>query len=312
MRIAVIGPTLLTKRCLIELLKQKKDRITALFTLDDSSAKKKCRSVRFDDICSKYKIPLYKVSDINDKKAVEIIRKLSPDVIFELGWSQIITKEILQIPKKGCIGVHASLLPKNRGGASLNWALIKGAKKWGVTLYYLDEDIDKGKIIDQESFSITMKDDIKTVHDKSDMASAELLTRNLDAIRNSTVKPTAQDSKKADYLPRRSPEDGIIDWNKTSLELYNWVRALTHPFPGAFTLYKNKKLFIWKSSLPDKTEKAKPGQPGQIASIDREGILVKTKDKSILLKQLQFENSIELGAYDFAKKYKIRIGDVLQ
>ncbi len=310
MRIAIIGPTLLTKICLTGLLKQKKDEIVALFTLDDSLAKKKCRSVRFDDICSKYKVPLYKVKDINDEKAIGLMKRLSPDVIFELGWSQIISNEILQIPKKGCIGIHASLLPKNRGGASLNWALIKGAKKWGVTLYYLDEDIDKGKIIDQELFSITMDDDIKTVHDKSDMASAGLLIRNLDDIRNDTVKPTTQDNKKANYLPRRSPEDGIIDWNKTSLELYNWIRALTHPFPGAFTPHQGKKLFIWKSFLPDKKENAKPGRPGQVIDVKREGVLVRTKDSSLLLKQLQFENSAELGAYDFAKKYKIKAGDI--
>src|SRR3989338_43634 len=308
MRIIIIGPTLLTRKCLDVLIRNGKDEIIAVYTLEDSLCNEKSRFVLMDDLAKQNKIRLYKVTDINDKLVVNQIKELNPDVIFELGWSQIISNDILKIPEKGCIGVHASLLPKNRGAASLNWALIRGDKKAGVTLFYLAEKPDDGDIIARKEFDIDDRDDISTLHSKSDIASAELLLENIDAIRNDMVKRIKQNPDEASTTQRRTPDDGIIKWNSNTRDIYNWVRAQTHPFPGAFTTWKGKKLYIWQSEICDMQE----GQPGKILKIERKnGIYVGTHDGALLVKRAQFENDVEMWADDLAEKRDIKTGDIL-
>src|SRR3989338_1957480 len=307
MKIVIIGPTLLTRKC-VEAIIRRGENIFAIYTLDDSMAWEKSRFAIMDDITEKHGIKLFKVKDI---KAPEVIRQLNdiqPDVIFELGWSQIISRDILKIPEKGCIGVHASLLPKNRGAASLNWALIRGDKKAGVTLFYLAEKPDDGDIIARKEFDIDDRDDISTLHSKSDIASAELLLENIDAIRNDMVKRIKQNPDEASTTQRRTPDDGIIKWNSNTRDIYNWVRAQTHPFPGAFTTWKGKKLYIWQSEICDMQE----GQPGKILKIERKnGIYVGTHDGALLVKRAQFENDVEMWADDLAEKRDIKTGDIL-
>src|SRR3989338_4327754 len=135
MKIVIIGPTLLTRKCVESLIKRGK-KIFAIYTLDDSMAWEKSRFAIMDDITEKHGIRLFKVKDINAPEVISQLRNIQPDVIFELGWSQIISKEILDISKEGCIGVHASLLPKNRGAASLNWAIIRGDRNTGVDSFF--------------------------------------------------------------------------------------------------------------------------------------------------------------------------------
>ena len=309
MRIIIIGPTLLTRHCLEFIIRDGRDKVEAVYTLDNTFALTKSRFAIMDDITKENGINLYKVSNINDISVVNQIKDFQPDVIFELGWSQIISPQILQIPKKGCIGVHASLLPKNRGAASLNWALIKGEKKTGVTLFYLAEKPDDGDMIAQKEFDIDERDDIETLHAKSDIASAELLMENMDAIRNDIVKRIRQDPDRVTYTPRRKPGDGVVDWSKSSLELYNWIRAQTHPFPGAFTLWKNKKLYIWKAKISDYKSDSKPGEISTIKN--NEGIFVNTYGNMLLLERIQLDGGVEMWADDLAKKYNLQNGDTL-
>lgn len=306
MKIVIIGPTLLTRKC-VEALINKGEKIAAIYTLHDSMAWEKSRFAIMDDIAEKHAIHLFKVKDINSPDVVNQMREIEPDVIFELGWSQIISPDILSIPKKGCIGVHASLLPKHRGAASLNWALIRGDKKTGVTLFYLAERPDDGDIIAQKEFDIDDRDDIATLHSKSDIASAELLVENMDSIRDGTVKRIKQDTNQVSCTQRRRPEDGVINWKSSSRDIYNWIRAQTHPFPGAFTYWKGKKLYIWQSEVYDKK-----GGPGKVLDIaDKKGIYVASNDGALLIKRAQLEGDVEMWADDLAKKRGIRNGDVL-
>ena len=309
MRIVIIGPTLLTRKCLEVLIRDGRDEIAAVYTLEDTLCNEKSRFVLMDDLTERNNIRLYKVTNINDTSVVDQIRALKPDVIFELGWSQIISEGILRIPKKGCIGVHASLLPKNRGAASLNWALIRGDKKTGVTLFYLAERPDDGDIIAQKEFDIDDRDDISTLHSKSDIASAELLLENIDDIRNDTVRRIKQDPKEVTYTARRKPEDGVIDWNTDSRQIYNWIRAQTHPFPGAFTFWKKKKLYVWQSQIENSVTQGKPGEIFKIEN--KKGIYVTTKDGLLLIKRAQLEHGVEMWADDLAEKYGIKLGDIL-
>ncbi|MFA4819935.1 MAG: methionyl-tRNA formyltransferase [Candidatus Aenigmatarchaeota archaeon] len=308
MRIIIIGPTLLTRKCLEALIRDGRDEIVAVYTLEDSLGVEKSRFVLMDDLAKQNNIRLYKVTNINDKFVVKQIKESDPDVIFELGWSQIISKDILSIPKKGCIGVHASLLPKNRGAASLNWALIRGDRKTGVTLFYLAERPDDGDIIAQKEFDIDDRDDISTLHSKSDIASAELVLENIDDIRNDTVRRIKQDPNEVTYTTRRKPDDGVIDWNAGSRQIYNWIRAQTHPFPGAFTFWKKKKLYVWQAQVDDKAN-CKPGEIFEIEN--KKGIFVMTKDGLLLIKRAQLESGVEMWADDLAEKYCIKRGDFL-
>lgn len=306
MNIIIIGPTLLTKACIEEIAKNHK--ILALFTLDEISGSKKCRYTSFFCQAQKYNFKLYQVKKINTSETISLIKSLNPDLIIEAGWSEIIPKEILEIPKKKTIGIHGAILPNIKGGASLNWALIRGEKEWGVTLYYLAEKIDQGDIIGIKKISITLEDDIETLHNKSDLASVELLKQYLPLIERDAAPRIPQDPSKGIKLPQRKPEDGKIDWNKNTLEIYNWIRAQTHPFPGAFTfLEKKKKIYIWKASYKEYIEKE--FKSGQITQINKEGIKVKTSNNSILIKRLNFENEPEQWAYDFALRNNLKIGD---
>ena len=305
MNVIVIGPTLLTKACIGEIAKQ--HNILALFTLDEISGSKKSRYTTFFDQAERYNFKIYQVKKVNTPETISLIKSLNPDLIIEAGWSEIIPKEILEIPRKGTIGIHGAILPNIKGGASMNWALIQGEKEWGVTLYYLVEKVDEGDIIATKKFKITLEDDIETLHCKSDLASEELLEENLHLIEQNKEPRIRQDPSQGIKLPQRKPEDSRINWNKNTLEIYNWIRAQTHPFPGAFTFFKDKKLYIWKAHHEEYPERE--FKPGQITEIDEHGIKVKTPNNSILLKRLNFENEPEQLAYDFALRNKLKIGD---
>lgn len=308
MRIVVIGPTLLTRRCLEAILEKADDEVAAVFALTNKHALKKARFAVFDDLAERYKFKLYKVDDINDNKNVEEIKKINPDLILELGWSQILSGKIIKIPKKGCVGVHAAMLPKNRGGASLNWALIKGEKDWGISLYYLDEKVDTGKVIAQKALKIDGRDTITTLHDKSDAATIKLLTENLPLIRNDKVKVIKQDDSQATYLSTRKPIEGFIIWDKTAKEIYNLIRALSGDFGGAFVFLNDKKLFIWQAEIGQNLQAGL--KAGQIIDIsEQEGIFIQTGEGALLLKRTQLEGDVPMSADDFARKYNLEKGD---
>lgn len=306
MKIVIIGCTNSTRRFIKEILKHKEFQIVAIFTLEDRFAHKKSRFVLLDDIALDNDIKLYKIADIKDPKIIEIIKNLEPDLILESGWSQIIPKEIINVPKKGCIGIHYSYLPKNQGAASLNWALIKNEKEWGVTLFYLTEKIDDGDIIDRRKFRVEEKDDINSLFKKADLLVEGMLKKNLSLIDYGKVLKIKQNKKEASYLPKRTPEDGRIDWKKSSLEIHNLVRAITKPYPGAFTFFRNKKLLIWKSVVKGKKEES----PGKIIKIiEGQGIVVGTGMGKILLRRLQFEQGLEMEADKFARKNGLKISN---
>lgn len=305
MKIIIVGCTISTRRFLTTILNKWKYQVQAIFTLEDKLFYKKSRFVLLDDIASENKIKIYKIKNINEKKVYKILRKLKPDLILECGWSQIISKEILGIPKKGAIGIHYSYLPKNQGGASLNWAILKEKKNWGVTLFHLSEKIDEGDIIDQRKFEIEDRDDINTLFDKADSLAIEMLRKNLTKIDLDKAPKRKQVQIKATYLSRRTSEDGRIDWGRRNTQINNLIRALSKPYPGAFTYLKDKKIIIWKSELVNGN-----GKNGEIVQIlGGRGIIVATGKGRILLTRIQLENGIEMWADEFATKYNLKEGD---
>src|SRR3989344_5278816 len=240
MKIVYIGTREMGYECLKFLLQAYAQQLVAVYTLDESLAPKTAGYKALDDLMGWKKIPFQKVRDINAAEITQQIRQYAPDVIVQVAWFQIIKNEILRIPKLGCVGFHSSLLPHYRGGSPVNWGLINGEKEWGITFFYLEPDIDSGDIIAQKKFAITMEDTCKTIYEKCTKAAVEILDEYLPKIEAGTA-PRVKQTHTEPPLKRRKPEDGIIDWGKTTEQLYNWIRALTHPYPGAFSFYRGKK-----------------------------------------------------------------------
>jgi methionyl-tRNA formyltransferase len=285
----------------------------AIFSLDEARARRTVGFIPFDDLAKRFGCPLHKVKKIRHPKNVQLLRDIEPDIIFIIGWSELASTEILDIPKMkhhsderhaathGCIGMHPTPLPIGRGRAPIPWAIIKGFTKSAVTMFYLEEEADAGNIIAQREFEITFEDDAQTIYDKVARLHYEIMKEMIPLLVAGTAPSIPQDSSKAMWWPKRTPDDGIIDWTKNSKELYNWVRALTHPYPGAFTFYQEKKLFIWKV-IP------LSACAGEIIEVTPEGIVVNTGG-NLLIKKVQIEGEDEVDASLWAEQNAIKPGD---
>lgn len=279
------------------LLEQGK-RIEAVITLKEDQRAKRSGNVDYTELCQKYNVPLYKIADINSAESIDLLKKLQLDVVFVIGWSQIIKDKVLRIPRLGMIGSHSSPLPHNRGSAPINWAIIKGEKETGNTLMLLATGVDTGDIIDQRRFSITIYDTCKSLYEKvadtnKDMI-LELYQKLISGKFSHRPQPKHIDEE---VLPRRRPEDGLIDWSKSSEQTYNFIRGLTRPYPGAFSFLNHKKWYIWHSAiLPEKFDipSAKAGEIiGPVFSpvSDACGIIVKCGHSALLVLEIEDENN---------------------
>lgn len=273
--------------CLEEIINNNVE-VNTIITLEDELLIKMSGNKSLDSLAQEYNIELIKARNINDKSVVEKIKEKEPDVIFIIGWSQLIKKEIISIPKYGCIGAHPTLLPKHRGRAPIPWAIINGLSITGVTFFYIDEGVDSGDIIDVEKITITEDDNATSLYYKVLNSHVNLVRKNILNIISNNVNRIKQDNRKASYWPKRIPSDGIIDWDKKSNYLNDWIRGLSRPYPGAFTFFKSKKIVVWKASKVENFIFLEEiFNPGEIVNIDKDGILVKTGDGVIKLIEIE-------------------------
>lgn len=316
MQVVFIGVVNIGWQCLKALL-ESRAHIVGIFTADkrhmvETSGMHPDYFSDFDDIALKWSIPIHKVDTVGVPLDIEKIRALKPDFIVCIGWPQIVNREILKIPSSGCIGIHPTLLPERRGGAPINWCFIDGLSKSGVTLFYLDEGVDSGDIIAQREFEISFRDNARTVLNKVTEISVELLKANWAALESGKALRIPQDHSKATYTRRRRPEDGVIDWRLTSLSIYNWIRALSSPFPGAFTFFKGKRLIIWEAGLLKGYRAKFNAQPGEVLAIqDAQGMIVATGDNCILIKSLWF-NGENMRGDEFMRRLAVIPSDLLK
>lgn len=195
-------------------------------------------------------VPVYVADKVNDKKTVNVIKSWKPDLIVVSGWYHIIKEEILGIPPKGIIGLHSSLLPRYRGGAPLVWQLINGEKSAGITLFYMEQGTDTGDIIGQKEVVIEEDDDIGTLYEKVGKKGIVLLKEYIPQIANDCAPRKKQVGiEKHRIYSQRKKEDGRIDWLKSPIDIYNFVRAQTKPYPGAFSIYDGCQISIWKCRI---------------------------------------------------------------
>ena len=243
LRVVYIGAERVGLTCL-ERLHALGKNVVGVVTADDSLRTRIADWVPFDDFTTRKGIPVYKVLSTKRKETIDLVRSLRPDLVCVVSWSMIIPPEILLLPELGCVGFHYSMLPRRRGGAPLNWALIEGLKETGTTLYYLDKGIDSGDIIAQRAFEIGDEDTVKDLLDKLLVICPGLLAENIDGIMACTATRVPQDEALATYTRRRKPEESEIDWSKSEWDIYNFIRALAHPYPCGFTKVGDRRLVI--------------------------------------------------------------------
>jgi methionyl-tRNA formyltransferase len=179
------------------------------------------------------------------RKAVDALRALAPDILFAIGWRWILPPEVLAIPPRGCLGIHGSLLPRLRGFAPVNWALIRDEPRTGPTLFHFDEGMDTGDVVGQRPFDLTDADDAGTVRARLVEAAVALLEEHLPGLAAGTAPRTPQREEDATYGPQRTPADGRIDWSRDARAIFNWVRGQTRPYPGAFTALGGRTVRVW-------------------------------------------------------------------
>lgn len=245
-RIAFATCVQLGLSCIEEILRMNGE-LDLLITLKDEKAKSKSGRIYLDEIAKKYNIPLIKINNINDPEVIVALKKEEIDWLFIIGWSQIARKEILNTPRKGCIGMHPTLLPVGRGRAAIPWAILKGLHQTGVTMFKLDEGVDTGDIIGQGKIELDDKTTATQLYRKVNEMHIILISRYWDDIVNDRITLTKQDETKATEWPGRRPEDGEIFHSMTMDEADKLVRAVTHPYPGAYYKAGDKIIRIWSA-----------------------------------------------------------------
>ena len=235
------------------------------------------------------------------KEQYNEVIELEPDLIVTCAYGQILPSELLDYPKYGCINVHASLLPKYRGGAPIHRAIMDGCTETGITIMYMAPGMDDGDIITQDRVEITNEDTAATLHDKLSKLGSELLMTTLPTIFNGTNVRTKQNDAEVTYAPIIKPEDEKIDFSRTSREIYNQIRGL-NSYPGAYALFDGKRVKIWSSVALDEYYPQKLN--GEIVETTKDGIVVKTGNSAILITELQPECKGKMKATDFVNGYQ--------
>ena len=282
-------------RCLEELIRQDAD-IALVFTHDDSPSEEIWfASVR--ELAERQGIPVM-TSDINLRENVALLRELAPDLLLSFYYRNMIREEVLGIPKLGALNLHGSFLPQYRGRVPVNWAVINGESETGATLHYMVQKPDAGDIVDQEKVAISFTDTALDVFNKVTQAAVTVLARSFVPLIEGRAPRAPMDLSRGSYFGGRRPADGLIDWHKSALEIYNLIRGVTHPYPGAFTNLNGKKIVIW-SAVPAEGE----GEPGRIVSLAP--LLVGTGSGLLEIRRLQEDEDAEQEAAAFARQTEL-------
>lgn len=246
---------------------------------------------------------------LRQPESVEAVRQLAPDLIVTVAYGQILPKSILDMPKHGCINIHASLLPKYRGGAPIHYAVMRGEKVTGVTIMYMEVGLDTGDMISKVEVPIGEQDTTGTMFSKLSVAGAELLEKTLPDLIAGRIQAVPQNDSEAIYSPNISREDEEIDWSKSAREIHNQVRGL-NPFPGAFTTWNGENLKVWRSEVPSNVMGGS-GAPGTVVGLVDNGIVVQTGDGQLMLTEIQPAGKKAMAAKQFLLGSSIERGTVL-
>jgi len=259
-------------------------------------------------------LEVFQPENINDEESIKRLKEFNPDVILVVAYGQILSNHILNIPKTGCINIHGSLLPKYRGAAPINRAVINGEKETGITFMFMNKKVDAGDIIFQEKIDISLDETCGELYYRLSALSAEALPKLLEKIKSGKIERISQDIKLVTFARKMNKEDGEIDWSDKGEKVYNLIRG-TIPFPGAFTYYKGRKLKITRARFLDDYQGETDTvslKSGRVVKIEKDSIFISTGDKGIIkILRLIPAGSKELTAEQFVNGYKIKAGDIL-
>ncbi len=246
----------------------------------------------FDEVASRLGAKLVEATDIDSDETLEAIRALDPELIFVVGWSQLVREPFIELAREGVFGMHPTLLPRHRGRAPIPWAILSGLARTGVTLFEIvDATADSGAIVGQMVIDISSEETATTLFDRIAEAHVALMREVVPQLLVGSAPRVPQDSRRASAWPKRTPADGIIDWETRAPYLYDWVRAQTRPYPGAFTFLGDEKVVVWRAR-PVELDAEAPA--GTIVAERPEGPVVACGDGGLLLEE------IETGARELA------------
>lgn len=241
----------------------------------------------------KLNIPIYQPDKVKEESFVDELRKLNPDVIVVIAFGQILSNDILTLPKYGCINVHASLLPKYRGAAPIQWAVIDGEEKSGVCTMKMDEGLDTGDIIDVDEITLDPKETGGSLFDKLSKLGGELILKTLQNLEFGKATFIKQDDSKSTYAKKMTKELGHIDFTKDAESIERLIRGL-NPWPSAFTYLDGKVMKIWDADVVDAD-----GVPGTVIREDKDSFVIATGSKALKVNELQLEGKKRMKASDF-------------
>jgi methionyl-tRNA formyltransferase len=253
---------------------------------------------------------IYQPPHVNTDEVIKFLKTLSPDLFVVVAYGQILSQEILDIPKIFSINAHASLLPRYRGAAPINWSIINGDSKTGITIIKMIDKMDAGPIISQETLDISEDDTSVTLEEKLSSLAAQFLLDAIKSIENKDYHLTAQDETKVSLAPKLKKEDGQINWNKSAQDICNLIRGVL-PWPGAFTYYNGKLLKIYRAEVIRLPGHSVIRSPAQIIEISKEGIVVSVAQDNLIIEELQIEGKKRMDVKEFIAGHKICVGDIL-
>lgn len=254
-----------------------------------------------------HNIPVYQPVKVKDPEFVEVLRDLKPDVIVVVAFGQILPKSILEMTKYGCINVHASLLPKYRGAAPIQWTIIDGEKETGITTMYMDVGIDTGDMLLQAKTPITEDETYGSLHDKLAEIGGKLLVETLEGLEKGNIQRKQQDDSQSNYVKMIFKDQGKIEFEKSAVEIERLIRGL-NPWPSAYTTLDGKTLKIWKASVVSGVNQ---GRPGEIVEVKKDTIVVQTGQGALAIKELQLEGKKRMDTQSFLLGYQIKQGNIL-
>lgn len=244
---------------------------------------------------------------VKDSGFIEALKELSPDIIIVVAYGQILPEEIINLPAMGCINVHASLLPKYRGAAPINWCIINGESRTGVTTMYMDKGMDTGDILLQRETEIGENETAGELHDRLAALGADLLLETLEGLQRNEVERKAQDHSAATYAPQLDRETGRVDWNSDAKSIYNLIRG-TNPWPGCYTVYKGERMKLWEAKV---LEQKSRGTAGKVLEAGHGGMLVQAGSGTLLVTKIQMPSSRVMTVDEYLRGNSLETGYIL-
>lgn len=255
-------------------------------------------------------IPVMQPKKIRTPESVEELKQYPADIYIVAAFGQILSREILEIPRFGCLNIHASLLPKYRGASPIQHVIIDGEEKTGITIMQMDAGIDTGDMLYKKEVEISPDDNYETLHDKLTVLGGEAIVEALSLLEAGKLTPEKQDDSTSCYASLIQKNMGEIDFSKSAVSVDRLIRGMT-PWPSAYTFYQGKQLKIWKA-IPDASEKVSDRRPGEILRVDKESVTVATGEGTLKILELQLEGKKRMYAHDFLLGVRMMPGEMLE